>query len=90
MGLIVHRMKTLMTLKSKMHDKLNAVAIMIHAVWSVSVTTAKGGYCPGGTGKGDTVVDCSGSQSVKLLEKIESSEFNLGEAKMGGIPPRDS
>jgi hypothetical protein len=31
-GLIVHRMKTLMTQKSKMHDRLNAVAIMIHAV----------------------------------------------------------
>jgi hypothetical protein len=51
-------MKTLMALKSKMHERLIAVAIIIHAVWSVSVTTAKGGYCPEGTGKGDAVVDC--------------------------------
>ena len=29
---IVHRMKILMTLKIKMHDRPNAVAIMIHAV----------------------------------------------------------
>ena len=40
-----------------MKDRLNAAAITIHAVWSVSVTTAKGGYCPERAGKGEAVVD---------------------------------
>lgn len=50
-GLAVHRTNILMAPKSKEQDRPRAVAIMIHAVWSVSVTTEKGGYCPGGTEK---------------------------------------
>jgi len=45
----VHRTNILMPLNSETQDSPRAVAIMIHAVWSVSVTTEKGGYCPGGT-----------------------------------------
>jgi hypothetical protein len=49
LGLTMHRTNILMPPKSKGQDRSRAVAIMIHAVWSVSVTTEKGGYCPGGT-----------------------------------------
>jgi hypothetical protein len=52
-------MKSLITLKRRIQDKPNAVAIMIQAVWSLSVTTAKGGYCPGGTGMGELLLDMS-------------------------------
>lgn len=45
-----------MTLKIMMQDMLNEVAMMIHAVWSVSVTTLKGGNCPGGTTIGGELV----------------------------------
>lgn len=48
---MVHRTKILIALNIKTQDSPMAVARMIHAVWSVSVTTAKGAYCPGGTEK---------------------------------------
>ena len=51
LGLAEHRTNILMPPKSKEQDRPRAAAIMIHAVWSVSVTTEKGGYCPGGTEK---------------------------------------
>ena len=51
LGLTVHRTNILMPPKSKAQDRPRAEAIMIHAVWSVLVTTEKGGYCPEGTEK---------------------------------------
>ncbi len=47
----------MMPLNRRIQDKPNAVAIIIHAVWSLSVTTAKGGYCPGGTDIGELLLD---------------------------------
>lgn len=48
-GAIVNLTQTLMKENSKTQDKPNAAAMIIHALWSVSVTTAKGGDCPSGT-----------------------------------------
>jgi hypothetical protein len=47
----------------KTQDRPRAVAIMIHAVWSVSVTTEKGGYCPGGTEKPELELELDMAES---------------------------
>ena len=46
---MVRRMNTRMPPDSRIMARPNAAAMIIHALWSVSVTAAKGGYCPGGT-----------------------------------------
>ncbi len=56
-GLIVNRIKILMQVKTKINDRPKAAAMIIHAPWSVSVTTANGGYCPSGTGNGKMAED---------------------------------
>jgi hypothetical protein len=49
--------------KSKAQDRPRAVAIMIHAVWSASVTTEKGGYRPGGTEKPELELELDMTES---------------------------
>jgi hypothetical protein len=63
LGLTVHRTNILMLPNSKAQDRPRAVAIMIHAVWSVSVTTEKGGYCPGGTEKPELELELDMTES---------------------------
>ena len=48
-GLIVRRINTRMPPASRIMDRPKAAAMIILALWSVSVTAAKGGYYPGGT-----------------------------------------
>lgn len=62
-----------MTLKIRTHDKLIAVIITIHAVWSVLVATANGGYCPGGTGKGESVAD--------MIPSVVATQSSVGITK---------
>ena len=63
-GLTPQRINNLMAAKSNVQVRPRAVAMMSHAVWSVSVTTAKGGEYPGGILRPELEPDITNSEAV--------------------------
>lgn len=72
--------------KTKVQTRPSEVAIMIQPVWSVSVTTTKGGDCPGGTEKAKVGVeaDMSTSKNRTIAESLSD------ELKQSGLPAERS